>query len=892
VAQAPQDHDHQNADDAAGRVDALDAELARLAEDDRIESGVPDHLRSSDDEFLAMSGLTAPEAEPHDQEPSEGQAPSEPEEADTDTSKPLSFYEQGIEDVDAAANYEDAGHKPFGEEEIAANVFAQSPVSGLRDIIADLAQPSDTPRPAAADPEASDAPEHVSIDIPSLLDQVKSEILDNLKDDIHALADAQRDVAESQRATADALAEQRALVEEIKSSHRPEAPPHPGDNPGPVNNPEDQTGQGPDQAPAHDNPPEHESAIPSSDETADAGAHDVTGPPPPPEIEEAERLIHELQEQPRASQDPPDDSETPPVEPIDLDALDVPAPTEKPPEELDDESALPENETFGDESDATIYNRPRKPRQRKASRRWKRRRRIVAAVAVLIGATFVAIAVITTYPSLAQSFLSPDKLYNQANQLEEQGKYMQAGGMYREFYEEYPDDPRAPRALFMAGYVLLAVPPNLGAEPYQDAIQTLDQFVQTFPESEETPRARVLKGIAYYKMHDYNAAISHLSVDSAFLQRDPAAALPALRTAARAHAARGDFDDARSKLLQAASLPGNYHADEDLAELADLAVQQATKTPNQAKQEELFGQAIEYLNEALMSHAIAPTRKKQLEMKLASVKQLADEGIEVEATGAVTQVIPPQPNDAAPIEPRPAPGMPLDEAAETALGPVTQESDEVVEDSADPNDSADEITIDATEQTAEEPAPNEAPEDAPAGAADTIDSSPADVERPIATELEPDVQENAIDADIQPGPEPAAAEEPVDFADEGQLPRDEPTDDTPDAGVAETDEGTQQQEPAPMAQPGETDVAAPDPDSLDEMDDAAVEPPASADDAQEASNALGEGDGEDDIAEPDGAPAETADPVDDAQQPEDKSPIAPIEESEPPAEGSMTLGNP
>ena len=84
--------------DIVQRLDAIDGSLLDHIENDaRLQSGVPAGQRPTDLDFIQMSGLTRPgnQARPHS-----GEVATSLEEPDLDTSKPLSFFERGIADVD------------------------------------------------------------------------------------------------------------------------------------------------------------------------------------------------------------------------------------------------------------------------------------------------------------------------------------------------------------------------------------------------------------------------------------------------------------------------------------------------------------------------------------------------------------------------------------------------------------------------------------------------------------------------------------------------------------------------------------------------------------------------------------------------------------------------
>jgi tetratricopeptide (TPR) repeat protein len=83
-----------------------DSLLEQLAQDARLSSGLPKGQRLDDDAFILQSGLTRPRIELS--QPARAEADSvDPEELDPES--PLSFYEQGVRDVDEGGNGHPAG---------------------------------------------------------------------------------------------------------------------------------------------------------------------------------------------------------------------------------------------------------------------------------------------------------------------------------------------------------------------------------------------------------------------------------------------------------------------------------------------------------------------------------------------------------------------------------------------------------------------------------------------------------------------------------------------------------------------------------------------------------------------------------------------------------------
>ena len=122
--------------------DRIEKQLGEgLGDDPRLSSGVPQEQRGSDIEFIQMSGLVRPSIPPADALP--------PAPDDLDSSRPVSFFEKGVADVDADMVPGSVEDRSVADQEIRPVTQGHSAMSHLRDIIADLTKDASPP---ATDP--------------------------------------------------------------------------------------------------------------------------------------------------------------------------------------------------------------------------------------------------------------------------------------------------------------------------------------------------------------------------------------------------------------------------------------------------------------------------------------------------------------------------------------------------------------------------------------------------------------------------------------------------------------------------------------------------------------------------------------------------------------------
>jgi len=147
----------EDAEEIDGRL------LEEMDADARLQSGVPEHLKTGDLDFIQMTGLTRPLAEAPQAEAGRVE--------DMDPQKPVSFFEKGVEDVDDAmaprtlkdGEISDQDLIPERTQEHAAADREPSPAAkvldtaDLQDVVADLSR-EDT-APAEPPPFGDQAPE-------------------------------------------------------------------------------------------------------------------------------------------------------------------------------------------------------------------------------------------------------------------------------------------------------------------------------------------------------------------------------------------------------------------------------------------------------------------------------------------------------------------------------------------------------------------------------------------------------------------------------------------------------------------------------------------------------------------------------------------------------------
>lgn len=150
--------------DVREHLDAIDGSLhEQLEQDARLTSGVPDDQRGDDLGFIQMSGLTRPRlAEP----------PATPSvREDLDPSRPVNFFEAGVEDVDASMDPGSYDSAAADSEDLGIAGAPSETAKGLREILAQLGSEGAVTEPSPEDePPAPPLSVEDTLDAQSLVD--------------------------------------------------------------------------------------------------------------------------------------------------------------------------------------------------------------------------------------------------------------------------------------------------------------------------------------------------------------------------------------------------------------------------------------------------------------------------------------------------------------------------------------------------------------------------------------------------------------------------------------------------------------------------------------------------------------------------------------------------
>lgn len=555
--------EHDRPADAAGgpedAVNDFDHITERLGQgfegDPRLESGVPQDQRGSDIEFIQMSGLVRPSAPPS--------ASAPPAHDDLDASRPVSFFEKGVADVDADMAPGVTEDPVMDGEDTRPIQQTRTAMSHLRDIIDDLTK--DAPA-AATDPAlmaALDAPEAVPAPEPPPPSMASTELPPAPEEPAPPEAPISLD---------DILAEFGAAHPMGADAESPEGP-------------------RPSPAPAVDIAP-----VPAATETPRETVseaprmtrHAPVLPGHAAQLAEAEKLIDDLEPAPEAEDAAP--SVAPGPRRVDADEL--------PDEALD-------------------YKRQGKRRHRSAGKSP-----VLAALARLAaGLVIVSALAVATYAGslwVKQRMASPDQLFNQASRLAAKGDYAAASQMFEDFAALHPADPLRAEAQFNAAFTMQLQKPadnDAAQEVTRQALRLFEQYCKDNPAHAKTARAQTLMGRLNFESGRYTEAVELLRNPELRL-RDPASAVPALRTLARASAKMGDAEAARSYYLQAVGVQGNHSPDVDYAELGSLYQSRADRAEDLDKRIELQQLAIESWTHALEAPGIDPSSKQSIRSQL------------------------------------------------------------------------------------------------------------------------------------------------------------------------------------------------------------------------------------------------------------------------------------
>lgn len=550
-----QDTESQAEGGVEQRLDDLEGSLIdQLQDDGRLASSVPGGPQTDDLDFIQMSGLTRPVSS----ERATGQdAPRQSE--GMDPSVPVSFYEEGVADVDDSMD----------------------PVS-----LEDAPVPAEEPVVSAPEPEAISAARSGK-DSDASLEAI--------------IADLSRD-----EPVVDAVSEAAAPT----SAAAPVAPATPpGASESPLADDADVPERDADDAGGDDASGAGELSLrskasepTSSDPSAQEGRPALSGAASSARgLAEAESLLQELEEQER---------HVPPVEPLIADKPSL-EPTGGP-------SAATDFENEDDESDLdkSVYRRPHstESRRRKRGRGSTRRRltrwtfRLALVVVVAVGG-FQGVTFIMTRTA------TQDEIFSMGVKLLGQEKYRDASKAFRRVVSVGdPLSPRSAEAEFMAAYALQLVPeiPRVAAKAaYEESLLLFQGFIATNPAHRKAARAETLIGLLFYKMQRYDEAIGILRNPRRRLG-DPGAYLPSLRALGHSYFKRGEIDKARSVFLEAASLKENLMPDEDYLQLAALYEMLARREGSEDRQRHFQQAAIDQWNSALRVPGLPSARKRAI----------------------------------------------------------------------------------------------------------------------------------------------------------------------------------------------------------------------------------------------------------------------------------------
>lgn len=571
-------------EDEAMSADIEGALMDGLDDDPRLGHGVPSHLRGSDLDFIQMTGLTVA---------GDGEEVDAPEpDADLDPNVPVSFYEEGIDDVDSRM-------APLGTEPEAGSAdevivpsrrtSMSSSIESLREIVADLTAREDS-RENESGPAAEVEPERDA--------EPESEVTDAVEPDAgEVIDDAAEALAEEYFEDIVVPDDEPPVELVVQPSQEWETPPRsPLSDLGPLPLEEEFAGPAAVEEDSPDASSEDMAATPEPVEVPDIEPH----PEPPvdvpratpskasavrrPDLAQAESLLQRLEAQTgaRAVDDGAERFEMPEIP----------------------EATVPDGEAA--ETDESVYNRPNAPARRYSKRRRARRRLLrLMSLAVLLGA--LGAGSYYAYLLFEQQTATDADHYQAAARLAERGAYAQAGAAFAAFSTRYPESPLGGDALLMAAHSYEQTGDNAAAIRYYEL------FRSEYPEHPKVHRATTLLALAQVRAGEYQQAIRLLQ-DTDRRAVDPDGYLASLRALGEAHAALGQIDEARSAYLRAASLEGNYTADEDYLALAELYQSQANAADGEARRRYL-SLAVDQWDFAMRSPGLTESRRRDIKAR-------------------------------------------------------------------------------------------------------------------------------------------------------------------------------------------------------------------------------------------------------------------------------------
>ncbi|MCC6154042.1 MAG: LysM peptidoglycan-binding domain-containing protein [Candidatus Hydrogenedentes bacterium] len=616
-----------------------------LGDDPRLSSGVPQDQRGSDIEFIQMSGLVRPSIPPVEALP--------PAPDDLDSTRPVSFFEKGIADVDADMVPGSVEDRSVANQEIRPVPQAQSPMSHLRDIIADLTKDATPPAPDPAlmaqfdaTPDESPAEEVESIEAePAVsLEDVQSEV-----GSAHPMQREVEAVTPSEAAPEPVAplmpiareAEYFPPAEELAQETPPE-PAAPVSAPSPVYETSPVPAPEPEPAPVSATAPAPEPHIEPERPIRPAPVL----PGHTAELAEAERLLDELEPVPASSR-----FDEEPEEYAKFDTRSLAAEAEEIP-------------------DGTLDYKQQGKRRHRSTNKNGIKHSLARLAASLLVVSGLAVATYTGYLWIQQRMASPDQLFRQATRFVQEQNYAAASRMFEDFASLHPNNPLRPEAQFNAAFAMQMQPANdadAAKEIRGQALRLFEQYRKDNPTHAKVARAETLMGRLNYESGRYAEAIELLRNPELRL-RDPASAVPALRTLARASAKMGDAEAARSYYLQAVGVQGNHSPDVDYAELGSLYQTRADHAEDLDKRIELQQLAIESWTHALEVPGIDPASKQTIRSQLDVLRErLQSEPGMAPAMESLNDIPVETPQNSAALDTPPAPEPAAPSGSEPAM---------------------------------------------------------------------------------------------------------------------------------------------------------------------------------------------------------------------------------
>jgi tetratricopeptide (TPR) repeat protein len=262
-------------------------------------------------------------------------------------------------------------------------------------------------------------------------------------------------------------------------------------------------------------------------------------------------------------------------------------------------------------------------RRRRHGRSSKGFRLLLRIAAGLIAALGISWGGIAGYQYVNVAMASPAKLLKEAERAFVAGEYRRASELYMQFAQQNPGDPRRAEAQFAAAFSLQLVTAGSSdaqRENTRRALELFETFRNENPTHPKTARAETIMGRLLYDSGQFKEAIELLRNPELRL-KDPVAAVPALRTLARAYAQLGDEQAARSYFLQSVGAQDNHSPDVDYAELGSLYHSLAERENDPDRKIELEQLAIEYWEHALQTPGIEPSSKQILRTQVSVLRE-------------------------------------------------------------------------------------------------------------------------------------------------------------------------------------------------------------------------------------------------------------------------------